>query len=75
MNNQRLDFLEQKVIVMQNEVSEVLGEMQSTIQAIAQTYSTALKVAMERIDALEKKLGVNTQELDMPAPMREGKDL
>lgn len=51
--NFKVKFLEQKVQVMQNEVSQVLGEMQSTIQAIAATYSTALKVMIQRIDALE----------------------
>lgn len=56
MIEHRLDFLEKKVTVMQDEVSTVLGEMQSTIQAIAATYSTALKVAMQRIDELERKV-------------------
>jgi len=58
--SQDLDFryklLEQKVEVMQREVSQVLGEMQTTIQAIAATYSTALKILVERTDILEKEL-------------------
>lgn len=53
MDDMGLRILEQKVLVMQNEISQVLGEMQSTIQAIAKTYSIALKVAMERLDRLE----------------------
>ncbi len=72
MEDMGLKILEQKVIVMQNEVSQVLNEMQSTIQAIAKTYSIALKVMLERIDKLEK--GAVTQ----TTPLREtdnGKEL
>lgn len=54
MEDMGLRILEQKVLVMQNEVSQVLNEMQSTIQAIAKTYSIALKVILERVDKLEK---------------------
>lgn len=57
----RYKLLEQKVEVMQKEVSQVLGEMQTTIQAIAATYSTALKVLMERTDKLEKGLRTTTE--------------
>lgn len=53
MEDMRIKLLEQKVEVMQKEVSQVLNEMQVTIQAIAKTYSTALKIVMERLDKLE----------------------
>lgn len=69
MEDFKVKLLEQKVEVMQREVSQVLGEMQTTIEAIAATYSTALKVMMQRIDDLEKKIAI---------PMRseeEGKEL
>lgn len=63
--SQELDFkyklLEQKVEVMQREVSQVLHEMQTTIQAIAQTYSVALKVLVERADKLDKEVGALKQ--------------
>lgn len=52
----RYKLLEQKVEVMQKEVSQVLHEMQTTIQAIAQTYSVALKVLVERADKLDKEV-------------------
>lgn len=52
-NDFKLKLLEQKVEVMQKEISTVLNEMQVTIQAIAQTYSTALKVIMQRLNNLE----------------------
>lgn len=58
MNFDRVTLLEQKVEVMQREVSQVLGEMQTTIQAIAATYSTALKVMMQRVEELEKKVTI-----------------
>ena len=49
-------LLEQKVEIMQKEVSQVLQEMQTTIMAVTQTYSTALKILMERTDKLERAL-------------------
>lgn len=60
----RYKLLEQKVEVMQKEVSQVLQEMQTTIQAIAATYSTALKVIIERVDAVEKIVKVNEEGAD-----------
>ena len=60
MENFEVKLLEQKVSIMQKEVSQVLQEMQTTIQAIAQTYSIALKVLMERADKLEKHVGMTS---------------
>ncbi len=53
MDFDRMKLIEQKVDIMQKEVSQVLQEMQVAIQGIAVTYSTALKVVMERLNALE----------------------
>lgn len=66
-NDFRVQLLEQKVEVMQKEVSQVLNEMQTTIQAIAQTYSVALKVLMERADKVEKHVGMS----NVPAQKKE----
>ncbi len=61
MNNQilvdpthRLNVLEQKLTVMQSELSEVLGEMQKTIQALAKMTQVGMRVVNDRLDALEK---------------------
>lgn len=64
MEDMRFRLLEQKVEVMQKEVSQVLQEMQTTIQAIAQTYSVALKVIMERLDAAENNLKLQKADAD-----------
>lgn len=60
MDFDRLKLLEQQMAVMQKEVSEVLNEMQTTMLLTTKTYSTALKILMERVDVLEKKNGTET---------------
>jgi hypothetical protein len=67
--NFRYKLLEQKVEIMQKEVSDVLHEMQTTIMAITQTYSTALKVLVERADKLDEEM----RKLNLPkeAPKNE----
>jgi Ulp1 family protease len=51
---------------MQKEVSEVLQEMQTTIMAITQTYSTALKVLVERADKIDKELAKHNLSKETP---------
>lgn len=70
MDNNRLALLEQKVTVLQREISEVLQEMQVTMQGLTVTYGTALKVMNARLNDLEKQL--------LPDPIRideSGRDL
>jgi hypothetical protein len=66
----RLKLLEQKMDIMQKEVSEVLQEMQVAIQSITITYSTALKVLLERVDKLE-----NPQKAEPPREKTNGVEL
>lgn len=70
MDFNRLTLLEQKVEVMQREISEVLREIQVATQSTVVTFSTALKVFDARIRELEA--------LNNPIPIRqdeEGKEL
>lgn len=55
MDLMRLDLLEKKMDVMQNEISQVLGEMQTTVQALAKMMQVGLRVMDERLMALEPK--------------------
>lgn len=55
MDLMRLDLLEKKMDVMQNEISQVLGEMQTTVQALAKMMQVGLRVMDERLTALEPK--------------------
>jgi hypothetical protein len=71
MDFNRLTLLEQRMGLMQKETSEVLMEMQATIQLIAKTYSTALQVVTQRLDALEK----GTEVEKTPREETNGKEL
>ncbi len=53
MSDLRIDFLEKKLEVMQSEVSEVLGEMQTTIQALARMLKIATETTNVRLTSLE----------------------
>lgn len=55
MNDLQLDLLEKKVQVIQNEVSEVIGQMQQTIQSLAKMTQIAMRVLDSRISNLEAK--------------------
>lgn len=55
MDNLKLDLLEKKMEVMQVEVSQVLKEMQTTIQALAKMVQVGMRVMDERLSALEPK--------------------
>jgi hypothetical protein len=53
MSDIRLDLLEKKMEVMQSEISQVLGEMQTTIQAMAKMFQVGMKVIDSRLTSLE----------------------
>lgn len=56
MSFDRITLVEQKVEIMQKEVSQVLQEMQLTMQSLAITYGTALKVLNSKLEELEKRI-------------------
>ena len=51
----RLKVLEQKLIVMQKEVSEVVGELQQAMTALMRSQAMATAVANSRLEELESK--------------------
>lgn len=55
MDSMRLDLLEKKLDVMQGEVSQVLAQMQTTVQALAKMMQVGMRVMDERLSALEPK--------------------
>ena len=69
----RLKVLEQKLQVMQKEVSEVLGEMQQAITSLMRAQALATAVTNSRLTEVEKLL------LEVPAepvePTRGGKEI
>lgn len=71
MSDMRIDLLEKKVEVMQNEIGDVINEMHVTIQGLARMVTVALKSMDARLTAIEPKSMDNT---DVPKP-REGVDL
>lgn len=50
----RLQVLEQKLLVMQKEVSEVIGELQQAMTALMRAQAIASAVADSRLSELEK---------------------
>lgn len=67
---QRLALLEDQLLVMQREISEVLKETQVTTETLAKTLHMALQTMHVRLVALEKAIPVETARMDV-----EGKDL
>lgn len=49
----RIDLLEKKVEVLQSEISQVLGEMQTTIAALTKMVQVGMRITDERLTALE----------------------
>lgn len=62
----RLQMLEQQYIVMQKEISAVLGEMQATTEAMAKMMQVGLRVMDARLNVLEG---------NPPPKSEEGKEL
>ena len=54
--NHRLQVLEQKLLVMQKEVSEVIGEMQQALTGLMRAQAMASAVANSRLTELEQLL-------------------
>lgn len=70
----RLKVLEQKLLVMQKEVSEVVGELQQAMTALMRSQAIATAVVNSRLTDLESK----TKDISLPAEPRvanEGKEL
>ena len=79
----RLDLVEKKLSVMQQEVSEVLGEMQTVIGSIAQAGAQSSRVLGERLSKYEESLadlysrilalknGTQNADIDTTPPTRE----
>lgn len=59
----RLKVLEQKLMVMQKEVSEVVGELQQAMTALMRSQAMATAVANSRLEELESK----TKSMPIPA--------
>jgi len=60
----RLKVLEQKLMVMQKEVSEVVGELQQAMTALMRSQAMATAVANSRLEELEAK----TDNISLPVP-------
>jgi type II secretory pathway component PulM len=58
----RLKVLEQKLTVMQKEVSEVIGELQQAMTALMRSQAMATAVTNSRLEELESKT------LNIPIP-------
>ena len=66
----RLKVMEQKLLVMQKEVSEVVGELQQAMTALMRSQAMATAVANSRLTELEAK--TSTIPLpEEPAPWEE----
>lgn len=63
----RIKVIEQKLLVMQKEVSEVIGELQQAMTALMRSQAMATAVANSRLEELEAKV-VTTD----PSPRTEG---
>lgn len=59
----RLKVIEQKLMVMQKEVSEVVGELQQAMTALMRSQAMATAVANSRLEELEAK----TNSMPLPA--------
>jgi hypothetical protein len=51
----RIKVMEQKLLVMQKEVSEVIGELQQAMTALMRSQAMATAVANSRLEELEGK--------------------
>lgn len=69
----RLKVIEQKLMVMQKEVSEVVGELQQAMTALMRSQAMATAVANSRLEELEAK----TNSMPLPADITHagGKEL
>ena len=70
----RLKVLEQKLMVMQKEVSAVVGELQQAMTALMRSQAIATAVINSRLTDLEAK----TRDMPLPTELRsseEGKEL
>lgn len=65
-NDMRVDFLDKKITAIQTEISQVLNEMQVTVEGLAKMTSVALKLFDERIRVLENAGKEVNQDFDMP---------
>lgn len=61
----RIKVIEQKLLVMQKEVSEVIGELQQAMTALMRSQAMATAVANSRLEELESK----TSSLSTPASL------
>ena len=52
----RIKVIEQKLLVMQKEVSEVIGELQQAMTALMRSQAMATAVANSRLEELEAKV-------------------
>jgi hypothetical protein len=56
----RLKVLEQKLMVMQKEVSEVIGELQQAMTALMKAQAMATAITNSRLEELESKATLPT---------------
>lgn len=75
-DNHRLDVLEQKLTVMQREVSEVIGEMHQGLTAMMNSLRMMAQTYNARLAEVEKLLPEQAREpLDPAQPIPSGKEL
>lgn len=55
MTLDRITLLEQKFDVLASEVSQVIGEIQQTMQALTRMTQIGLRLMSDRLDELEKQ--------------------
>lgn len=58
----RLQVLEQKLLVMQREVSEVIGELQQAMTSLMKAQAMATAVMNSRITELEARAGTTPKQ-------------
>lgn len=80
MNNaeQRMKLLEDQYIVMQREINEVLGEVQTALTGMQRANTMVFAVMSERLRALEKLAGIDidaTGTAQSTTQITEGKEL
>lgn len=68
----RIKVIEQKLMVMQKEVSEVIGELQQAMTALMRSQAMATAVANSRLEELEDKINPSPS---AGPPRTEGKEL
>lgn len=70
----RITILEQQFTVLSKEITEVLTEVQASLQGFARSTSMALTVIIQRLEELERRTGILPPSVppSIPEPTPEG---